>query len=125
MKNKVVVVTGGAGGIGKAIAEAFKREGVKVCIIDITSNDYFVGDVGDKATLEKFADKVIKEHGKVDYLINNAPPTNKGMSDCSYEDFEAAMRVGVIASFYLAKLFDKHFAKGASIIINSRKHEST
>ena len=116
MHTKIAVITGGVGGIGKAIADAFKREGAKVCIIDITPNDYFVGDVGDKATLEKFADKIIKEHGKVDYLINNAPPTNKGLSDCSYEDFEVAMRVGVTASFYLAKLFDKYFAKGASII---------
>jgi len=116
MKNKVAVITGGAGGIGKAIAEAFAREGAKVCIIDIAPNDYFVGDVGDRTTLEKFADKVIKEHGKVDYLINNAPPTNKGLSDCSYEEFEKALREGVIAPFYLAKLIDKYFAKGASII---------
>jgi len=141
MKNKVAVITGGAGGIGKAIAEAFKAQGAKVCVIDIAHNDYkptsegrgqaclrmtergrlspegyFVGDVGDKFTLEKFADKVIKEHGKVDYLINNAPPANKGLSDCSYEDFECAMRTGVTAPFYLAKLFDKHFAKGAAIV---------
>ena len=115
-KNKVAVITGGAVGIGKAIADAFKREDTKVCIIDIAPNDYFVGDVGDKATLEKFVEKVIKEHGKVDYLINNAPPTNKGLSTCSYEDFEKALREGVIAPFYLAKLFDKHFAKGAVII---------
>ncbi|MCL2861149.1 MAG: SDR family oxidoreductase [Firmicutes bacterium] len=116
MKNKVAVITGGERGIGKAIAEAFKAQGAKVCVIDIAPNDYFVGDVGGKATLENFADKVIKEHGKVDYLINNAPPANKGLSDCSYEDFESAMRVGVTAPFYLAKLFDKHFAKGAVII---------
>jgi len=116
MKNRVAVITGGAGGIGKAIADAFKRDGAKVCIIDITDNDYFVGDIGDKATLDKFADKVIKEHGKIDYLINNAPPLNKGLADCSYEDFECAMRVGVTAPFYLAKLFDYHFAEGASII---------
>jgi len=107
MKNKIAVITGGAGGIGKAIAEAFEVQGAKVCVIDIAPNNYFVGDVGDKATLEKFADKVIKEHGKVDYLINNAPPTNKGLSTCSYEDFEKALREGVIAPFYLAKLFDK------------------
>jgi len=116
MKNKVAVITGGAGGIGKAIAEAFKREGAKVCIIDIADNDYSVGYIGDKVTLEKFAAKVIKEHGKIDYLINNAPPLNKGLAECSYEDFEQAMRVGVTAPFYLAKLFDKHFTNGASII---------
>jgi len=102
--------------IGKAITEAFEVQGAKVCVVDILPNDYFVGDVGYKATLEKFADKVIKEHGKVDYLINNAPPTNKGLSTCSYEDFEKALGEGVVAPFYLSKLFDKHFAKGAAII---------
>ena len=57
-KDKVVVVTGGAQGIGKCICERFKQAGAKVCVIDILENDYFVGDLANKDTLELFAQKV-------------------------------------------------------------------
>ena len=115
-KDKVVVVTGGARGIGKCIAEQFLAAGAHVCIIDLLENDYFVGDLSDKATLERFAAKVTADYGRVDYLINNAAPLFRGISRATYEDFEYAQRVGVFAPFYLTKLFDSHFAKGASVI---------
>ena len=115
-QNKVAVVTGGAKGIGKAIAEEFRKEGAKVCVIDLLENDGYVGDLAEQAVLEDFARKVIAEHGHVDYLINNALPLMKGMSECTYEEFNYAMRVGVTAPFYLAKLFAPHFAPGAAIV---------
>ena len=115
-KNKVVVVTGGAQGIGKCICGKFREAGATVCIIDLLPNEYFVGDLADKATLERFVEKVIAEHGHVDYLINNAAPKSCGITNGSYEDFEYAQRVGVTAPFYLSKLFVPHFAKGASIV---------
>ena len=115
-KDKVVVVTGGAGGIGKCIAEEFEKAGAKVCIIDIAENPYFVGDIGDEVTVCRFAEKVIADYGKVDYLINNAPPLFKGIDECTYEEFNYALRVGVSAAFLLTKLFMPYFAQGASII---------
>lgn len=114
--NKVVVVTGGAQGIGKCICEEFERAGAKVCVIDLQDNPYFKGDLADKETLERFAEKVIADYDHVDYLINNAAPCMKGIADGSYEDFEYALAVGVTAPFYLAKLFMPYFAEGASII---------
>ena len=115
-QNKVVVVTGGARGIGKCIGEKFRQAGAKVCVIDLLENDYFAGDLSDKETLERFAEKVIAEHGRVDFLINNAAPKSCGITNGSYEDFEYAQRVGVIAPFYLSKLFAPYFSEGASIV---------
>ena len=115
-KDKIVVVTGGARGIGKCIRQEFEKAGAKVAVIDVLDNDYFVGDISDKETLEAFADKVIADFGGVDYLINNAAPKSVGIEQGSYEDFEYAIRVGVTAPFYLSKLFMPYFKDGASIV---------
>ena len=115
-KNKIAVVTGGARGIGRCIREAFEAAGATVCVIDLLDNDYFVGDLADKETLERFADKVISDYGRVDYLIHNAAPKMCGLTEGGYEDFEYALKVGVTAPFYLTKLFMPYFAEGASIV---------
>lgn len=115
-KGKVAVITGGARGIGKCIAEQFRSSGANVCVIDILENNFFVGDLSDKNTLEEFAKRVIGSFGRVDYLINNAAPYSCGISNGGYEDFEYALRVGVTAPFYLAKLFLPYYGEGACII---------
>ena len=115
-RDKVVVITGGAGGIGKCIAEEFRKEGAAVCVIDCAEGNHYVGDIGDKTTLEAFADQVIKTYGRVDVLVNNAPPAFKGIDTCSYEEFQQALAVGVTAPFYLSKLFAPYFTDGASIV---------
>ncbi len=115
-KDKIVIVTGGAQGIGRCIAEEFQKAGATVCVIDKQPGDHYVGDIADKRTLERFANEVIGQYGHVDYLINNALPLMKGIDECSYEEFQYAMSVGVTAPFYLAKLFAPHFAVGAAIV---------
>ena len=138
-KGKIAVITGGAQGIGRCIAEEFEKLGATVCVIDkqqgkaaikraptnsldwlsessLGEANHFVGDLADKQVLEQFAKDVIKKHGHVDYLINNALPLMKGINECSYEEFQYALSVGVTAPFYLTKLFASHFANGAVIV---------
>ena len=98
--NKVCVITGGANGIGKAIKEEFLKQNAKCYVIDICEGKHFVGDISNKETLEEFVRYVIDKEGKVDFLINNAPPLSKGIDECSYEEFIKALAVGVTAPFY-------------------------
>ena len=56
-------------------------------------------DLAEKATLERFAKKVVADFGHVDYLINNAAPKMVGIEYGSYGDFEYALKIGVTAPF--------------------------
>jgi len=116
LKGKVAVVTGGAQGIGRCVADEFRHYGASVCIIDRQKGDHFVGDLSDKPTLERFAQSVVGQYGHVDYLINNAAPQMKGIDECTFEEFQYALNVGVTAPFYLTKLFAPHFAEGAAVV---------
>lgn len=115
-KDKVVVVTGGANGIGKRITERFRDEGAIIEIIDKEKGEWFVGDIAEKKILEEFSALVIEKYGKIDILVNNALPLMKGIEDCTWEEFVYAQKVGVAAPFYLSKLFKDHFQQGSSII---------
>lgn len=115
-QNKVVIVTGGAQGIGKCIADEFRKQGAHVCVIDKQPGDYFVGDLADQSVIEAFAQSVIQKYGKVDAIVNNALPIMRGLDECSYEEFQYALSVGVTAPFYLVKMLKDHLSDGASIV---------
>ena len=115
-QNKVIVITGGAHGIGLCAAEEFRKNGAHVCVIDCVEGNHYVGVIADKSTLEDFVRTVIDQHGQIDVLVNNAPPSFIGIDECSYEQFQRSLAIGVTAPFYLSKLFAPYFSKGASII---------
>ena len=134
LNNKHAVITGGANGIGRCIAEAFLRKGAAVTVIDVDKSAgdtlqeahanlrFFHGNIAEKETLERFVDSL--SHPSVhlpsanapyraadifplpvDFLINNACIGRRGiLSCCSYEDFEYVQRVGVTAPYYLTSL---------------------
>ena len=129
-ENKTCVVTGGAGGIGRCISEAFLREGARIAIIDTDDIPgqrmaqqygdrllFYSGDIAVKDTLERFAQEVLSAFGSVDYLVNNAMISHRGiLSDCSYDDFNEVLRIGITAPYYLTSLFADHFCTDAAIV---------
>lgn len=122
--NKIVVVTGGAKGIGKCLVQEFKKAGAKVAVIDLEENPvdcecdlYFSGDIASESTLTDFVSLVIEKFSGIDYLINNACLSKKGiLSNCSYDDFNYVLRVGVTAPYELTKRFLPYFNKEAAIV---------
>lgn len=114
--NKIVVVTGGAHGIGKCVVDEFRKNNDTVEVIDIKEGNHFVGDISKKEVLEAFATEVVKKYGRVDCIINNAIPLMKGLDNCTWEEFQHALSVGVTAPFYLVKLLSPYLSNGASIV---------
>ncbi|MBO7270538.1 MAG: SDR family oxidoreductase, partial [Bacteroidales bacterium] len=107
-KEKVVIVTGGANGIGRCIADEFRKQGAAVYVIDKQEGEHFVGDISKKDVLEAFAAEVLSKQAQIDVIVNNALPLMKGIDECSYEEFQYALSVGVTAPFYLVKLLKEH-----------------
>ena len=122
--SKTVVVTGASHGIGLTIRKKFIEEGARVYGIDIKGEDVYLGDIGKKEVLEDFAAYILSREDGIDYLINNAPPKKKGISTCTYEEFEEALKVGVTAPFYLSKLFKDRFREGSCIVNISSTRDS-
>ena len=87
-KDKVVIVTGGANGIGRCIADEFRKQGAVVYVIDKQEGEHFVGDISKQDVLEAFASDVLSKHNKVDIIVNNALPLMRGIDECSYDEFQ-------------------------------------
>ena len=128
LKDKVILVTASTRGIGLAIVKKCAKEGARVYMaarnmdqaqkIANTLNGLkcVYNDATKPETFTSMVEDVVRDAGRIDVLINNAPPAFIGIDACSYEQFEYALRVGVTAAFYLSKLFAPYFRKGGSIV---------
>ncbi|WP_414053732.1 SDR family NAD(P)-dependent oxidoreductase [Macrococcus equi] len=125
-KNKVVIITGAAQGIGKHMAETFRNHNAKVYDIDIQPGCFVQGDISDTAVIDKFVKEIINENHSIDFIINNALPIMKGIHTCSIEEFNYALQVGVSAPFYLIQQLIPYLNNNASIvnISSTRAHMS-
>lgn len=118
---KVVVITGGAHGIGRCMVDDFMQQGAKVIVIDKIKSDlscsfFYEGDIADKVVLETFFEQVIEQFLGIDFLINNACAGNGGLLSSGYEEFLYTQKIGVLAPFMLTKLFAPYFFPHGAIV---------
>ena len=129
-KDKVVVVTGGAQGIGKQIALDFAQRKAKVSIFDInpevlaktredlscfSQTDIFTVDVSDYTQVESSIDKIIDKYGKIDILINNAGITRDSiLLRMKEEDWDKVISINLKSVFNCSKAVLKYMIKQRS-----------
>lgn len=133
-KNKVAIVTGGASGIGRAIAEELCREGCAVCITGISEAGkatakelsdaghhilFLQGDMEDESFCKSIAPACVGQFGKLNYLVNNAFSFIAKGLDATVKEWERMMRVGPIAySLLAASVLEPMKAQGGGAIVN-------
>lgn len=125
LKSKVVIVTGGAAGIGRATVARFQDEGATVVVWDLPDVDVSKSDIVQRAT-----DDVIKKHGRIDVLVNNAGILRDAML-IKYKDgnvagmmddatFDAVINVNLKGVFLCARAVVPHMIRnGGGVILNA------
>lgn len=135
LTNKVVLITGGDSGIGRAASIALAKEGAKLAIIYLNEHDdakktkeeiekygatclLIAGDVGEEAFCTEAVKQTISEFGQLDVLINNAAEQHyqEKIEDISTEQLERTFKTNIFSCFHLIKAAMPHLQKGSSII---------
>lgn len=135
LKDKVIIVTGGDSGLGRAASVAFVKEGAKVVIVylnetrDALDTKKYLeslggecllikGDISKHSTCKQIVKEVLNKYGKIDVLVNNAGVQYQQdrLEDISDEQFDWTMKVNIYGMFYLTKEVLPYLKSGASII---------
>jgi 3-oxoacyl-[acyl-carrier protein] reductase len=143
MKDKVVLITGGAAGIGKATASRFIEEGAQVVICDVDQEagkaavdelgsqaEFYKVDVSDRQEAQIWIDDVISKHGHIDVLINNAGVLRDNqlvrvkdgelVKQMPEEDFDLVISVNLKGVFNCAQAVAPHMIRqGGGVILNA------
>jgi 3-oxoacyl-[acyl-carrier protein] reductase len=116
-KNKVVLITGASGGMGRAIAGKFVEQGAKVALNDIAQTEealksfsqeingrYFLADVSNLEEVEKMVESIQKEFGRLDILVNNAGITqDRTLAKMTKEEWQKVIDIDLTGVFNCAK----------------------
>jgi len=143
MKDKVVLVTGGAAGIGKATAERFAEEGAKVVICDVNETvgqetvkllgdgaSFYKVNVANREEVQKWVDDVVAKYGRVDVIVSNAGILRDGqlvkvkegqlVGQMSESDFDLVISVNLKGVFNCAQAVAPYMIKqGGGVILNA------
>ena len=111
LDGEVAVVTGGASGLGRVVADAFAAVGARVVIFDLAASgdDAYALDVSDEAQVRSAFDKVVARHGRVDVLFNNAGiAIRKSTADLSLAEWNKVVAVNMTGVFICAREAARH-----------------
>lgn len=135
LQDKVAIVTGGAGGIGRGVTKAFCKEGAKVLITDINEEslaeakaelkemgydiETIVCDGGDMEQVKKAVQKTVDTYGKLDIIVNNAHASRqKPLETLTREDMDLSMNTGFWATYNFMEQAFIHMKDNGGSIIN-------
>ncbi len=135
LKNKVALITGGAGGIGQATAKLFLDHGAKVVIVDYDKEalekanqelddenlSYCVADVSKIEDVEKYVKHTLEVHGKIDVFFNNAGIEGRVKPIADYPDavFDKVIAVNLKGVWLGCKYVIPKMEEGGSVVITS------
>ncbi len=136
-QDKAVIITGGAGGIGKTLVRLFAKEGAHVMVSDLSENGckkicdevnnfsgssrYLAGDLGEKSYCEQLISHTVDIFGGINILINNAGIIPRGtILETTDEMWFAALNINLTAVFFLCRAAIPHMKKqGGGAIVNT------
>ncbi|MDX6437499.1 MAG: meso-butanediol dehydrogenase / (S,S)-butanediol dehydrogenase / diacetyl reductase [Gaiellaceae bacterium] len=120
LKNRVVLVTGAASGIGREIAERFLREGARVTGFDRVGEVAIHGDVRSPTDVERAVDQVVDSEGRIDVLVNSAGVREIGdVYTMATEEWDNVIAVNLSGTFYCCQAAARRMRESAGgVIVN-------